>query len=731
MKTHDNQKPFQCTVCNRGYNTAAALTSHMQNHKKQAALSGHSSSLYNYSPRSTGSASSTHSHKRKYSSIIDSKSQVSPQSAPATPASNLNCFYCTKSDFMSTEQLNLHITSMHNNRMLSSPAEIHFRMQQHQKFYENFQYPCEFCTMKFPSIEKMFHHIKISHMDRIGSPSNYLDHFNRNLYSTYGIPNPHEPNEDKNREKSPNSKENDKSDQSNGVKEIKKEVADPDTSRDGETEDQPTDLSQPKVKRIKEEQKSDGKQTPSTPAPSERRSLEPPSLPPSAFLCNQCNASLPNFESFRLHLRSHLEQSNGVGNGVNNVMNGMFNAQNGTNLACHQCGVTLENREEYEHHIEKHFTIINSEFVCQCCNKFFPKSEELQKHLNEQHVLTIFKCSICKEVFDTKIAIQLHFAVQHSNEIKLFRCSVCLDVFRLEKDFKHHVRTRHLQQNAIQCVFCRVVCSSELEMHFHLAAHVKQFRCPACSESFHVEFLLDRHLQTHHSHKEINGSDKTSTTAPNSHLIKNSNFYNYQITNKFYPPEPFGSPSLLLNNNIYDSLRSTAHLYNPQLDPKKPNPPKNLINLYSQQMYGKGENSEENAASNNTVKSSLYMPPVGASHHHLTNHYHHQNSMIRNLYEKAFQKATTTNDSNNNDKNNNDNDNNNNLHQLELQQKQQQQKFRGNEINNSDCGICERSDVPSDSEHRKPGHNSKAGVSLKCAYCSGDFRSRFVEIFPC
>lgn len=34
MKTHDNQKPFQCTICNRGYNTAAALTSHMQGHKR-------------------------------------------------------------------------------------------------------------------------------------------------------------------------------------------------------------------------------------------------------------------------------------------------------------------------------------------------------------------------------------------------------------------------------------------------------------------------------------------------------------------------------------------------------------------------------------------------------------------------------------------------------------------------------------------------------------------------
>ncbi|KPJ07603.1 Zinc finger protein 423-like [Papilio machaon] len=37
MKTHDNQKPFQCTVCNRGYNTAAALTSHMQGHKRDRA----------------------------------------------------------------------------------------------------------------------------------------------------------------------------------------------------------------------------------------------------------------------------------------------------------------------------------------------------------------------------------------------------------------------------------------------------------------------------------------------------------------------------------------------------------------------------------------------------------------------------------------------------------------------------------------------------------------------
>lgn len=48
MKTHDNQKPYQCVYCNRGYNTAAALTSHLQNHKKEiTSLSGNTEKTSN------------------------------------------------------------------------------------------------------------------------------------------------------------------------------------------------------------------------------------------------------------------------------------------------------------------------------------------------------------------------------------------------------------------------------------------------------------------------------------------------------------------------------------------------------------------------------------------------------------------------------------------------------------------------------------------------------------
>ena len=37
LRTHDSQKPYQCSVCNRGYRTAAALTSHLQKHKDREA----------------------------------------------------------------------------------------------------------------------------------------------------------------------------------------------------------------------------------------------------------------------------------------------------------------------------------------------------------------------------------------------------------------------------------------------------------------------------------------------------------------------------------------------------------------------------------------------------------------------------------------------------------------------------------------------------------------------
>uniref|UniRef100_A0A182WDR7 C2H2-type domain-containing protein n=1 Tax=Anopheles minimus TaxID=112268 RepID=A0A182WDR7_9DIPT len=267
---------------------------------------------------------------------------------------------------------------------------------------------------------------------------------------------------------------------------------------------------------------------------------------PGAYLCNQCNAALPDFESFRTHLKAHLEQSaanaaaaaamrltgdhSATGPAGSSNASSTSGASGGslslTTFLCQQCGATLSCQAEYEQHTIGHFLVMAVEYRCQaaggggsagtsCTGKAsFGKVEDLHKHLYEGHMQLLYKCTVCGETFDSKVQVQVHFAVSHSVEVKLYRCSACAEVFRSEREFRQHIRTRHLTAGAVQCMFCRMVCSSELEMHFHLASHARKFKCPACPESFHVEFLLDRHIQTHHSQKETSSPNRRESTVP-------------------------------------------------------------------------------------------------------------------------------------------------------------------------------------------------------------------------
>lgn len=121
MKTHDTQKPYQCTACSRGYNTAAALTSHMQSHKKhQNNLATQLSKLEDPTEYGRRSASS-----QETSSPVPMPKSPSPNSTASGKATKLTknsiinshlkltCMYCTRDSFTSMQQLQLHVHSMH------------------------------------------------------------------------------------------------------------------------------------------------------------------------------------------------------------------------------------------------------------------------------------------------------------------------------------------------------------------------------------------------------------------------------------------------------------------------------------------------------------------------------------------------------------------------------------------------------------------------------------------
>lgn len=419
---------------------------------------------------------------------------------------------------------------------------------------------------------------------------------------------------------------------------------------------------------------------------SKRHTTNQPHNQMETFLCNQCNAALPNFEAFRNHLKTHLTIGE-IGNYV-----------------CQHCGLALTNQTEYERHCISHYLIQNTEFSCTLnCNKTFSKSEDLQKHLLDIHAQNLWKCNICSELFDSKVAIQVHFAIGHVNELKTFRCSACMETFKTEQDIKHHIRSCHtpVSASSLQCVFCRTVCATELEMHFHLAAHARQYRCPACPEAFHVEFLLDRHMQTHHC-----GAIKDQLSAQYKTINNNNNIldYHYAVASGGKGLYPFANrlPGKIFNPLQIDTnmsaLKTPNHLYGlyDSLGKSRYNElaSKNLMSIYN--------NSD--ATKFYLAKDQLPLPPPSTNTVSVTNHLteSEQHYLLeankQDFYNLRKNFATPKNTE----------------HQNQVE-------------SNFICGICERSDFNSEAEvhtHRKVAHNVKTGVSLKCAYCNDNFRSR-------
>ncbi|XP_032596943.2 zinc finger protein 423 homolog isoform X2 [Drosophila grimshawi] len=650
MKTHDIQKPFQCSMCNRGYNTAAALTSHMQKHKKNAAIlaAGGNPNALNYSPRSTGSASISSNgslHKRRYALALASDSSPSRLEFPKrargvtvpttpTPTPLLRCSYCSPkvTEFSSLEQLNAHLQAAHEQQQQpgarsSTATSRETTVETVEPPTNGFQLSCEYCTMKFGNIAALFQHMRTTHLDRLSSPNSYYEHFNR--LATAGTFSPRL-----------------------DMPKIKQDLPSP------PAEELPTDLSSNK-----------------------RRAMTPPA-PPGVFFCNQCNAGLPDFESFRNHLKTHIAE--------------------GMQLICPHCGLSLPEQSEFERHVVAHFLISSSEFNCGAsCGKSFAKSEELQQHLISEHVQTLLKCVICSELCENRMSMQLHLACAHSQETKLLRCSACLELFRNDTDFHVHVKTRHQlvgggaaggavggpptapPANPLQCMFCRAVCASELEMHFHLAAHARQFRCPSCPETFHVEFLLDRHMQSQHGGVKDGKQEQQGA----------NNAMGSLYVNALLPPlaAAAAAAAAATNNN------SNLHID---------------YNVAFKGLFGGG-----NATPTNTQPTNKFYSPLQVDTSALKPQQTPHPALMyglsqRYLMEMYAAKATSPAAS---------------APELPAQATQAANATASSTGSSYSCGMCERQDLRSEAElhsHRKLAHNLKTGVSLRCAYCSGNYKSR-------
>uniref|UniRef100_A0A8C2PP03 Zinc finger protein 521 n=1 Tax=Cyprinus carpio TaxID=7962 RepID=A0A8C2PP03_CYPCA len=224
--------------------------------------------------------------------------------------------------------------------------------------------------------------------------------------------------------------------------------------------------------------------SPSSPVSVEQASLfkqNSTSLCSSEFICNQCGAKYTSLDLFQTHLKTHLDS----------VV---------PQLTCPQCNKDFPNQESLLKHVTVHFTIMSTYYICESCDKQFTSVDDLQKHLLDMHTFMFFRCTLCQEVFDSKVSTQLHLAVKHSNEKKVYRCTSCNWDFKHEADLQMHVKHSHLENQGCshRCIFCGESFGTEVELQCHITTHSKKYNCHFCCKAFHAVYLLERHLREKH-----------------------------------------------------------------------------------------------------------------------------------------------------------------------------------------------------------------------------------------
>jgi len=88
---------------------------------------------------------------------------------------------------------------------------------------------------------------------------------------------------------------------------------------------------------------------------------------------------------------------------------------NSTISPCGECSASFDNEDELESHVASaHYLSLATEYGCTSCLKLFARPEELQKHLMDVHAHHLYRCTLCKHVFDSKVS---HAALSSPNFI--------------------------------------------------------------------------------------------------------------------------------------------------------------------------------------------------------------------------------------------------------------------------------------------------------------------------
>ncbi|CAH0562421.1 unnamed protein product [Brassicogethes aeneus] len=436
-KLHTGDKKYKCLQCESAFSRSDHLKIHLKTHDSRKPYKCGSCN------RGYNTAAALSSHQQVHLKLEPKCSDDPDTNSPTS----FRCHLCPNA-FYRPESLQNHLMNSHIDSPTDSPAS----QSQMAESEEGIKIMCMYCTKDFPTLDLMCQHVNTIH---------------KNLQN--GIASSISPKSDQNLEH--NSQYCNSDFTHNSYNSFQLQPTDLSKRQKNIDGDEEIKLSSKKKKR-----KIDVGGVGSIPQNNSYGSVDKPCI------CSCCYAQLPNFKSFLHHMETH-----------------MISANNALLGFCPICGDPNVNTSNFSSHIFGHAVIQVSGLCCYTCKKTFEHMEKLQKHLIDVHVVNVYKCSICNEIFDTKLSMQLHLTSKHSEECKYYKCNLCSNqVFNDKLSAELHISMKHQQFAA--CISNKSLIQSQYQLDLNSRVDYGiQLQCAFCEKSFNDKYSQYVHILNEHS----------------------------------------------------------------------------------------------------------------------------------------------------------------------------------------------------------------------------------------
>ena len=166
-----------------------------------------------------------------------------------------------------------------------------------------------------------------------------------------------------------------------------------------------------------------------------------------------------------------------------------------------------EKKKDTPVHMEKDIQEYEAgELHCVKCDKDFPTSAQLQRHLDKCHMYKFpYRCEECGRGLSTKDGYEMHITGHEKGE-KKWKCTECGKGFGVKRSMKQHIKEMHSKgpeveegKKKFKCTYCE----KEIFVKKNWVAHEKRcsnnpqrkvYTCPICGEA---KWYLIGELNTH------------------------------------------------------------------------------------------------------------------------------------------------------------------------------------------------------------------------------------------